>query len=85
MMDGRIKAIKSSLLAAGYINKTAVLSYSVKFASSFYGPFRDAAKSSPQFSDRQCYQLPAGSKSLAARAAVSFRNFSEFAIFFCNL
>ncbi|XP_001604460.2 endoplasmic reticulum chaperone BiP isoform X2 [Nasonia vitripennis] len=69
MMDGRIKAIKHGLAAAGLSNKVAVLSYSVKFASGFYGPFRDASKSAPKFGDRQCYQLPSGSNGLAARAA----------------
>ena len=48
----------------------AVLSYAVKFASTFYGPFRDAAKSAPAFGDRKCYQLPPGSRGLAARASV---------------
>ena len=70
MMDGRIKAIKAGLSEAGLSNKVSVLSYAVKFASGFYGPFRDASKSAPQFGDRQCYQLPAGSNGLAARAAV---------------
>ncbi|XP_023245404.1 heat shock 70 kDa protein cognate 3 isoform X1 [Copidosoma floridanum] len=69
MMDGRIKAIKVALANAGLSNKVAVLSYAVKFASGFYGPFRDASKSAPQFGDRQCYQLPSGSNGLAARAA----------------
>jgi len=49
--------------------KVAVLSYSSKFASSFYGPFREAAHSAPQFGDRKRYQLPLGSKGLAVRAA----------------
>lgn len=71
MMDGRIKAIKHGLAAVGLSNKVAVLSYSVKFASGFYGPFRDASKSAPKFGDRQCYQLPSGSNGLAVRAAVS--------------
>ncbi|CAB0034111.1 unnamed protein product [Trichogramma brassicae] len=69
MMDGRIKAIKLGLASAGLSNQVAVLSYAVKFASGFYGPFRDAAGSSPKFGDRQCYQLPSGSTGLAARAA----------------
>jgi len=71
MMDGRIKAIKQGLAAAGYSNKVAVLSYAVKFASGLYGPFRDASQSAPKFGDRKCYQLPPGSNGLAARAAVS--------------
>ncbi|CAL4111662.1 unnamed protein product, partial [Meganyctiphanes norvegica] len=69
MMDGRIGAIKEALRIAGYSNTVSVLSYAVKFASSFYGPFRDAAKSAPSSGDRKCYQLPPGSRGLAARAA----------------
>ncbi|CAH0558707.1 unnamed protein product [Brassicogethes aeneus] len=69
MMDGRIGAIKSILQAHNLLNKVAVLSYTAKFASSFYGPFRDAAKSKPAFGDRKCYQLPPGSSGLAIRAA----------------
>ncbi|XP_065916888.1 delta-aminolevulinic acid dehydratase-like [Dysidea avara] len=68
MMDNRIAAIKRALQAKGLGSKVAVLSYSAKFASSFYGPFRDAAKSAPAFGDRKCYQLPAGSRGLAMRA-----------------
>lgn len=69
MMDGRIAAIKRKLTAAGLGNKVAILSYAVKFASGFYGPFRDASQSAPKFGDRKCYQLPPGSNGLAARAA----------------
>ncbi|KAG7170595.1 Delta-aminolevulinic acid dehydratase-like [Homarus americanus] len=69
MMDGRVGAIKASLAEAGLANRVSVLSYAVKFASSFYGPFRDAAKSAPAFGDRRCYQLPPGSSGLAMRAA----------------
>ncbi|GLV43772.1 Porphobilinogen synthase [Carabus blaptoides fortunei] len=68
MMDGRIRAIKDTLRLNNLGNKVCVLAYSAKFASSFYGPFRDAAKSKPAFGDRKCYQLPPGSKGLAARA-----------------
>ena len=64
-------AIKASLQEAGLDSSVSVLSYAVKFSSSFYGPFRDAAKSAPAFGDRRCYQLPPGSKGLASRAAVS--------------
>lgn len=71
MMDGRIGAIKSELKEADLASQVTVLSYAVKFASSFYGPFREAAKSSPAFGDRRCYQLPPGASGLAARAAVS--------------
>lgn len=70
MMDGRIGAIKKALEDSGLLNKVSVLSYSVKFASNYYGPFRDAAQSAPKFGDRKAYQLPCGSMGLAMRAAV---------------
>ena len=69
MMDGRVRAIKQILADNGYGNRVSVLSYSVKFSSSFYGPFREAANSAPAFGDRKKYQLPCGSRGLAARAA----------------
>jgi len=69
MMDGRVFAIKEGLRAAGLASSVSVLSYSVKFASALYGPFRDAAQSSPAFGDRKAYQLPPGSTGLASRAA----------------
>ena len=56
MMDGRVSAIRSALEDAGFVN-TGILSYSVKYASSFYGPFRDAADSSPSFGDRSSHQM----------------------------
>jgi porphobilinogen synthase len=68
MMDGRVGAIKQSLKVAGLGGSISVLSYSAKFASGLYGPFRDAAKSAPAFGDRRCYQLPPGSAGLALRA-----------------
>ncbi|XP_033108188.1 delta-aminolevulinic acid dehydratase-like [Anneissia japonica] len=68
MMDGRVRAIKDKLHENNLGGKVSVLSYSAKFASSFYGPFREAAKSAPAFGDRRCYQLPPGSRGLAARA-----------------
>jgi porphobilinogen synthase len=69
MMDGRVGAIKKILQDNGLASRVSVLSYAVKFSSCFYGPFRDAAKSAPAFGDRRAYQLPAGSKGLAMRAA----------------
>lgn len=71
MMDNRIAAIKAILHRNRLGDRVAVLSYAVKFASNFYGPFREAAGSAPAYGDRKCYQLPFGSKSIAARAAVS--------------
>ncbi len=56
MMDGRVEAIRSALDAAGFVH-TPIMAYSAKFASSFYGPFRDAAKSAPAFGDRKTYQM----------------------------
>ncbi len=56
MMDGRVAAIRKALDAAGLTN-TPILSYASKFASAFYGPFREAADSAPQFGDRRSYQM----------------------------
>ena len=56
MMDGRVAAIRKALDGAGYQN-TPILSYAAKFASGFYGPFREAADSTPQFGDRRSYQM----------------------------
>ncbi len=56
MMDGRVGAIRKGLDDAGLIN-TPILSYAAKFASGFYGPFREAADSAPQFGDRRSYQM----------------------------
>ncbi len=56
MMDGMVKAIRESLDENGFYN-TAIMSYSVKYSSSFYGPFRDAAESAPAFGDRKSYQM----------------------------
>ena len=56
MMDGRVAAIRRGLDEAGFDN-TPILSYAAKFASGFYGPFREAADSAPQFGDRRSYQM----------------------------
>jgi porphobilinogen synthase len=56
MMDGRVGAIRKALDEAGYSN-TPILAYAAKFASGFYGPFREAADSAPQFGDRRSYQM----------------------------
>ena len=69
MMDGRIYGIRQALEKNKLLNKVCVMSYSTKFSSSFYGPFRDAAKSAPTFGNRKCYQLPCSSTGLAIRAA----------------
>ncbi|OGK91916.1 MAG: delta-aminolevulinic acid dehydratase, partial [Candidatus Rokubacteria bacterium GWF2_70_14] len=56
MMDGRVGAIRESLDEAGY-EETPIMAYSAKYASAFYGPFREAAGSTPQFGDRRAYQM----------------------------
>jgi porphobilinogen synthase len=56
MMDGRVGAIRAALDEAGF-SATAIMAYSAKFASAFYGPFREAAESAPQFGDRRSYQM----------------------------
>ena len=62
MMDGRVAAIRKALDEAGFKN-TPIMSYAAKYASCFYGPFREAAESAPQFGDRRSYQMdPANSR-----------------------
>jgi porphobilinogen synthase len=56
MMDGRVGAIREALDDAGY-QETPIMAYSAKYASAFYGPFREAAGSTPQFGDRRSYQM----------------------------
>lgn len=56
MMDGRVKAIRTQLDQAGF-EKIPILSYAAKYASAYYGPFREAVASAPQFGDRQTYQM----------------------------
>ena len=56
MMDGRVEAIREALDEAGY-NDVIIMAHSVKYASGFYGPFRDAAESAPHFGDRKSYQM----------------------------
>lgn len=56
MMDGRVARIRAALDNAGYLN-IPILSYAAKYASGFYGPFREAAESAPQFGDRRSYQM----------------------------
>jgi len=66
MMDGRVGAIREALDEAGYA-ETPILAYSAKYASSFYGPFRDAADSAPQFGDRRSYQMDPANAAEAMR------------------
>jgi porphobilinogen synthase len=68
MMDGRVGAIREELDGAGY-DQTAIMSYAAKFASAFYGPFREAAESPPQFGDRRTYQMDPANANEALREA----------------
>jgi porphobilinogen synthase len=70
MQDGQVAAIRSALDAAGFVD-VAILAYAVKYASAFYGPFRDAAESAPAFGDRRSYQMdPANSDEALREAAL---------------
>ena len=66
MMDGRVRAIREKLDREGF-TETPILSYAAKFASAFYGPFREAAESAPQFGDRRSYQMDAANAREALR------------------
>ncbi len=66
MMDGRVRAIRAQLDQLGFVN-TPILSYAAKFASAFYGPFREAAESAPQFGDRRSYQMDGANAAEALR------------------
>lgn len=70
MMDGFVTAIRGALDLEGFVN-TPIMSYSVKFASAYYGPFREAAHSSPQFGDRKTYQMDPANAREAMREAQS--------------
>lgn len=66
MMDGQVKSIRQALDDSGF-NDTAIMAYSAKYASSLYGPFRDAADSTPKFGNRQSYQMGWGNSGEALR------------------
>ncbi len=66
MMDGRVAAIRKTLDENGF-SQTPIMAYSAKYASAFYGPFREAADSAPQFGDRKSYQMDAGNSDEAMR------------------
>ena len=68
MMDGRVAAIRDLLDEEGY-SDTVIMAYSVKYASAFYGPFREAAESTPQFGDRRSYQMDPSNRVEALREA----------------
>lgn len=66
MMDGRVRALRAELDNAGF-SDTPIMSYAAKFASAFYGPFREAAESTPKFGDRRSYQMDAANAREALR------------------
>lgn len=66
MMDGRVKVIRGALDAEGF-DQVPIMAYSAKFASAFYGPFREAAESAPQFGDRRSYQMDPANRREALR------------------
>jgi porphobilinogen synthase len=68
MMDGRVMALREALDEHGF-EETALLSYAVKYASAFYGPFREAADCAPKFGDRSSYQMDPGNAREAMREA----------------
>ena len=70
MMDGRVLAIRENLDKNGFVN-SPIMSYAVKYASAFYGPFREAAGSAPQFGDRKTYQMDPANRREALREAAA--------------
>ncbi|MBM4264252.1 MAG: porphobilinogen synthase [Deltaproteobacteria bacterium] len=73
MMDGRVRAIRNALDDAGFHN-TPIMAYAAKYASGFYGPFREAAESTPQFGDRRSYQMdPANAEEALREVALDIR------------
>ncbi|MHB1399731.1 MAG: porphobilinogen synthase [Trichloromonadaceae bacterium] len=78
MMDGRVAAIRELLDANGFAH-IPVMSYAVKYASAYYGPFRDAADSTPQFGDRRSYQMdPANRREAFREAALDVQECADF-------
>jgi porphobilinogen synthase len=77
MMDGRVRAIRDTLESNGFSN-TAIMSYAVKYASAFYGPFRDAAECAPQQGDRKSYQMdPANAREAIVEALLDIEESAD--------
>ncbi len=80
MMDGRVAAIRAALDKSGF-SDAPIMSYAAKFASAFYGPFREAAESAPQFGDRRSYQMDAANANEALReVALDIREGADIVI-----
>ncbi|HUH06926.1 MAG TPA: porphobilinogen synthase [Egibacteraceae bacterium] len=71
MMDGQVAAIRSALDDAGFAERTGIMAYCAKYASAFYGPFRDAAESAPRSGDRRGYQMDPGNAAEGIREALA--------------
>jgi porphobilinogen synthase len=71
MMDGQVAAIRAALDSAGHAERVGVMAYCTKYASAFYGPFRDAAECAPQFGDRSAYQMDPGNAEEGVREALA--------------
>lgn len=80
MMDGRVAAIREALDAAGFSN-VSIMSYAIKYASAYYGPFRDAVHSTPQFGDRRSYQMdPANAREAMKELALDMAEGADMVI-----
>ena len=80
MMDGRVGAIRAALDEAGFV-EMPIMSYAAKFASAYYGPFRDAAQSAPQFGDRKTYQMdPANGREALREVAADIKEGADLII-----
>jgi porphobilinogen synthase len=78
MMDGRVGVIRDALDAEGY-TETSIMSYSAKYASAFYGPFRDALNSAPKSGDKKTYQMnPANKREALLEAQLDFEEGADF-------
>ncbi|GJM59889.1 MULTISPECIES: porphobilinogen synthase [Persicobacter] len=78
MMDGRVAHIRAALDAAGFTN-TSIMSYTAKYASAYYGPFRDALDSAPKFGDKKTYQMdPANRKEAILEGELDFQEGADF-------
>ena len=71
MMDGQVAAIRRALDEAGYAQRVGIMAYCTKYASAFYGPFRDAAECAPQFGDRSAYQMDPANAEEGVREALA--------------
>ncbi len=71
MMDGQVTAIREALDAAGHAERVGIMAYCTKYASAFYGPFRDAAECAPRFGDRSGYQMDPGNAEEGVREALA--------------